>query len=142
MFFEEAFLVVVVVVDVDEAETPEVVVVDVHVVKSVDLAVGPVNVKVGSVVGLVVSEKFWGEAALVVVVVVHEDEAETLEVLVADVHVGKSLDLTVGPAILKRNLEVGKMEKIGVAGHHVDVLVFFAGLVLAEKSLKHCCLVQ
>lgn len=53
---EEAALVVVVVVDVDETGMQEVVEVDVHVGKSCDLGVGPVIVKVGSVVGLVVSE--------------------------------------------------------------------------------------
>ena len=53
---EEAALVVVVVVDVDETGMQEVVEVDVHVGKSCDLGVGPVIVKEGSVVGLVVSE--------------------------------------------------------------------------------------
>ena len=74
--------------------------------------------------------------------VVYENEAETPGVLVADVHVGKSLDLKVGPVIVKGNLEVGKMEEVVVAGHHVDVVVYSAVLVLAEESLVVCCWVQ
>ena len=93
-------------------------------------------------VGVVVSEIFWGEALLVVVVVVDVDETGTPEVVAVDFHVGKSADWTVGPVIVKENLEEGKMEEVVVSGHGVDAVVFSVGLVLAEESLEVFCSVQ